>query len=166
MIQHCRRHDDHQEDDAPPEGEKRVKRHKALKRSKSARVIDEDEVILKDETSELIAELQVVDKHVLTICDYARMKATLNDALSIEAYELYSIVYKPSTSLIYLNSKDEKRVMCLTEIVKFYDATLEKVLKERNNQATKSPRAYEKMEIFSEWKTNSIDDEASVIINH
>ncbi|GJT43057.1 hypothetical protein Tco_0951772 [Tanacetum coccineum] len=30
-------HDDHQEDDAPPKGEKRVKRHKAPKRSKSAR---------------------------------------------------------------------------------------------------------------------------------
>ncbi|GJT57877.1 hypothetical protein Tco_0992931 [Tanacetum coccineum] len=30
-------HDDHQEDDAPPEGEKRVKRHKASKSSKSAR---------------------------------------------------------------------------------------------------------------------------------
>nr|GEX80825.1 integrase, catalytic region, zinc finger, CCHC-type, peptidase aspartic, catalytic [Tanacetum cinerariifolium] len=53
-------HDDHQEDDAPPEGEKRVKRHKALKFSKSAReetVIDEDEVIPKDKTLELITEL-------------------------------------------------------------------------------------------------------------
>ncbi|GKD81151.1 hypothetical protein Tco_1347990, partial [Tanacetum coccineum] len=30
-------HDDHQEDDAPPEGEKRVKRHKASKSPKSAR---------------------------------------------------------------------------------------------------------------------------------
>ncbi|GJV25328.1 hypothetical protein Tco_1378023 [Tanacetum coccineum] len=34
---HSQRHDDHQEDDAPPEGEKRVKRHKASKCSKSAR---------------------------------------------------------------------------------------------------------------------------------
>ncbi|GJW36697.1 hypothetical protein Tco_0059617 [Tanacetum coccineum] len=45
----------------------------------------------------------------------------------IEAHELYSIVDKPSTSLIYLNSRDEKRVMYLAEIVKFCDATLEKV---------------------------------------
>nr|GEU81498.1 hypothetical protein [Tanacetum cinerariifolium] len=30
-------HDDHQEDDAPPDGEKRVKRHKASKSSKSAK---------------------------------------------------------------------------------------------------------------------------------
>ncbi|GJU96148.1 hypothetical protein Tco_1320904 [Tanacetum coccineum] len=75
-------HDDHQEDDAPPEGEKRVKRHKALKRSKSARVIDKNEVIPKDETPELITKLQNVDKRVSTIYDYERMRATLNDALS------------------------------------------------------------------------------------
>ncbi|GJY71690.1 hypothetical protein Tco_0475393 [Tanacetum coccineum] len=48
----------------------------------------------------------------------------------IEAHESYSIVDKPSTGLIYLNSEDEKRVMYLTKIVKFCDATLEKVLKE------------------------------------
>nr|GEW78571.1 hypothetical protein [Tanacetum cinerariifolium] len=48
----------------------------------------------------------------------------------IEAYEPYSIVDKPNTGLIYLNIKDEKRVMYLVEIMKFCDATLEKVLKE------------------------------------
>ncbi|GJZ84151.1 hypothetical protein Tco_0649490 [Tanacetum coccineum] len=78
-------HDDHQEDDAPPEGEKRVKRHKTSNSSKSAReetVIDEDEVISKDETPELIIEFQNVDKPVPTIFDRARMEATLNDMLS------------------------------------------------------------------------------------
>ncbi|GJT22559.1 hypothetical protein Tco_0892496 [Tanacetum coccineum] len=50
--------------------------------------------------------------------------------LGIEAFDPYSIVDKPSTSLIYLNSKNEKRVMYLVEIVKFYDATLERVLNE------------------------------------
>ncbi|GJT73839.1 hypothetical protein Tco_1033125 [Tanacetum coccineum] len=39
-------------------------------------------------------------------------------------------VNKPTTSLIYLNNKDEKRVMYLVEIVKFCVATLEKVMKE------------------------------------
>ncbi|GJZ79398.1 hypothetical protein Tco_0644235 [Tanacetum coccineum] len=39
----------------------------------------------------------------------------------IEEYEPYSIVDKPTTGLIYLNSKDEKRVMYLVEIVKFCD---------------------------------------------
>ncbi|GKF98143.1 hypothetical protein Tco_0296926, partial [Tanacetum coccineum] len=37
---------------------------------------------------------------------------------------------KPDSGLIYLNIKEEKRVMNLVEIVKFYDATLERVLKE------------------------------------
>ncbi|GJR19313.1 hypothetical protein Tco_0967840 [Tanacetum coccineum] len=34
---HSQRHDDHQEDDAPPEGEKRVKRRKTSKSPKPAR---------------------------------------------------------------------------------------------------------------------------------
>ncbi|GJT99613.1 hypothetical protein Tco_1109952, partial [Tanacetum coccineum] len=313
------KHDDHQEDDAPPEEEKRVKRHKTSKSSKSARgssskqsdkdsityvskqqqewdawveetVIDEDEVILKDETPKLITEFQNIDKRVPTIFDRARMEATLNDMLSnqfknaeeyayyleqatnfmenqivwesrqedirrpvprpliffgpqrntneppriitdqphgldfmeqiivmrendkpdsfseadfkylnkndiedlyylcqnkklgiesyqvkvnltaptltfpgIEAYEPYSIVDKPNTGLIYLNCKNEKRVMYLVEIVKFFDATLEKVLKKRNNQASKTPRADEEMGIFCKWKTNSTDDEASAV---
>ncbi|GJY23149.1 hypothetical protein Tco_0396807 [Tanacetum coccineum] len=104
-------HDDHQDDDAPPEGEIRVNRHTALKSSKFVRgssskhsakdsttyvsrqqqewdawveetVIDEDEVILEEETPELITELQDDDKRVPTIFGYERMRATLNDALS------------------------------------------------------------------------------------
>ncbi|GKD23330.1 hypothetical protein Tco_1225033 [Tanacetum coccineum] len=87
---HSQRHDYHQDDDAPLEGEKRVKRHKTSKSLKSARgssskqlakhsttyvtkqqqqqqewtaweeetVIDEDEVIPKDETPEMITEFQ------------------------------------------------------------------------------------------------------------
>ncbi|GJY25655.1 hypothetical protein Tco_0400381 [Tanacetum coccineum] len=45
-------------------------------------IIDEDEVILEDETPELITEYQQVDKCVPTIFDRARIEATLNDALS------------------------------------------------------------------------------------
>ncbi|GKC30063.1 hypothetical protein Tco_1037357 [Tanacetum coccineum] len=48
----------------------------------------------------------------------------------IEAYDSYSIVDKPDTGLIFLNNKNEKRVMYLVEIVKFCDATLERFLKE------------------------------------
>ncbi|GJV12859.1 hypothetical protein Tco_1354400 [Tanacetum coccineum] len=47
----------------------------------------------------------------------------------IEARDPYSIVDKPNTVLIYLYSKEEKRVMYLAEIVKFCDATVERVLK-------------------------------------
>ncbi|GJW56544.1 hypothetical protein Tco_0103275 [Tanacetum coccineum] len=42
----------------------------------------------------------------------------------------YTIVYTLDTCLIYLNNKVKKQVMRLVEIVKFYDAMLEKVLKE------------------------------------
>ncbi|GJW34775.1 hypothetical protein Tco_0057695, partial [Tanacetum coccineum] len=50
--------------------------------------------------------------------------------LGIEEHAPYTIVDEPQMGLIYLNSKDEKRVMYLEEIVKFCDATLEKVLNE------------------------------------
>ncbi|GKA68418.1 putative reverse transcriptase domain-containing protein, partial [Tanacetum coccineum] len=50
--------------------------------------------------------------------------------LSIETHEPYSINDTPTTGLIYLNNKDEKQVMYLVVIMKFYDAILENVLKE------------------------------------
>ncbi|GJY33222.1 hypothetical protein Tco_0417691 [Tanacetum coccineum] len=48
----------------------------------------------------------------------------------IKACKPYSIINKPIVSLIYLNNKEEKWIMDLVNIAKFYDATLEKVLKE------------------------------------
>ncbi|GJV41569.1 hypothetical protein Tco_1420009 [Tanacetum coccineum] len=48
----------------------------------------------------------------------------------IKACDPYSIVDEPTLGLIYLNCKEEKRVMDLVKIVKFYDATLEMFLKE------------------------------------
>nr|GEU81614.1 hypothetical protein [Tanacetum cinerariifolium] len=87
---HSQIHDDHQEDDAPPKGEKRVKRHKASKISKSARGSSSKHsvkdsityVIPEDETPRLITELPNVDKYVPTIFDRARIEATLNAMLS------------------------------------------------------------------------------------
>ncbi|GJU74821.1 hypothetical protein Tco_1266226 [Tanacetum coccineum] len=48
----------------------------------------------------------------------------------IEACDPFSIVDKPTTGLIYLNIKNEKRFMDLEKLSKFCNATLEKVLKE------------------------------------
>ncbi|GKD11050.1 putative reverse transcriptase domain-containing protein [Tanacetum coccineum] len=96
------------EDDAPPEGEKRVKRHKNSKSSKSARdaweeetIINEDEVIPEDETPELIIEFQNVDMLVPTIFDRAKMEATLNDMLSnqFRIAEEYAYHLKQATNL-------------------------------------------------------------------
>ncbi|GJW65547.1 putative ribonuclease H-like domain-containing protein [Tanacetum coccineum] len=69
---------------------------------------------------------------------------------SIEAHDPYSIVDKPNTSLIYLNNKEEKRVMYLAEIVKFYDATLERVLKEVKLKIFKS-RPWKKPHLMGEF---------------
>ncbi|GJX00672.1 hypothetical protein Tco_0689206 [Tanacetum coccineum] len=209
-------------------------------------IINEDEVIPEDETLELIAEFQNIDKHVPTFFDHARMETywiteekkyilslykihaeefpepdleeKMNQYTSrikrksgkfqktivtdqqygldfmekilvmranapsltfpgIEEHASYLIVDKPQTSLIYLNRKDEKRVMYLVDIVKFCNAMLEKGLNEVNSimfesqflkrsfQASKSLKANEDMRIFCEWKTSSADDEAFVIIN-
>ncbi|GJX10985.1 hypothetical protein Tco_0200844 [Tanacetum coccineum] len=143
-------------------------------------IIDEDEVIPENETPELITGFQKVDKCVPTIFDRARIEATLNDIVhdfqlgiessqvkvnltaptltfpGIEAHEPYSIIDKPTTSLIYLNNKDKIWVMYLVEIVKFCNATLEKVLKEVKlkifqSEPWKKPPL---IGIFCEWKTN------------
>ncbi|GJU38407.1 hypothetical protein Tco_1191364 [Tanacetum coccineum] len=48
--------------------------------------------------------------------------------LGIKEYEVFSIVYEPVHGIIYKNSKKEKRVMRHSEIHKFCDATLMRVL--------------------------------------
>ncbi|GJZ81191.1 hypothetical protein Tco_0646185, partial [Tanacetum coccineum] len=60
----------------------------------------------------------------------------------IEACDPYSIVDEPSVGLIYLNIKEEKRIIDLVDISKFCDATREKVLKEvklKTEFQTKTP---------------------------
>ncbi|GJQ99365.1 retrovirus-related pol polyprotein from transposon TNT 1-94 [Tanacetum coccineum] len=47
----------------------------------------------------------------------------------IEDHEMFSIIYEPVHGIIYKNSKKEKRVMRHSEIHKFCDATLNRVLK-------------------------------------
>ncbi|GJR64716.1 hypothetical protein Tco_0010781 [Tanacetum coccineum] len=48
--------------------------------------------------------------------------------LGIKEYDVFSIVYEPVHGIIYTNSKKEKRVMRLSEIHKFCDATLRRTL--------------------------------------
>ncbi|GJZ04930.1 hypothetical protein Tco_0538205 [Tanacetum coccineum] len=50
--------------------------------------------------------------------------------MNLQACDPFSIVNKSTTGLIYLNIKNEKIFMDLEELLKFCDATLEKVLKE------------------------------------
>nr|GEX30077.1 hypothetical protein [Tanacetum cinerariifolium] len=46
----------------------------------------------------------------------------------VKKHEMFSIIYEPMHGIIYKNSKKEKRVMRHSEIHKFCDATLNKVL--------------------------------------
>ncbi|GJT98948.1 hypothetical protein Tco_1094466 [Tanacetum coccineum] len=46
----------------------------------------------------------------------------------VEKHKMFSIIYEPVHGIIYKNSKKEKRVMRHSEIHKFCDATLNKVL--------------------------------------
>ncbi|GKD97743.1 hypothetical protein Tco_1381640 [Tanacetum coccineum] len=47
----------------------------------------------------------------------------------IEVCDPFSIMDKPTTGLIYFNSKNEKRFMDLEDLSRFCDATPEKVMK-------------------------------------
>ncbi|GJX54026.1 retrovirus-related pol polyprotein from transposon TNT 1-94 [Tanacetum coccineum] len=55
------------------------------------------------------------------VLDYAKT--------GIEKHKMFSIIYEPLHGIIYKNSKKEKRVMKHSEIHKFCDATLNRVLK-------------------------------------
>ncbi|GJW12381.1 hypothetical protein Tco_1578208 [Tanacetum coccineum] len=185
-------HDEHQDDDAPPEGEKRVKMSKMSKRLKSARdsssknsrkdsttyvskqqsqhqewdaweeenVVDEDEVISEDVTPELIYGNTKEKKYIFSLHKIhteeflePNLEEKLNrwvqkefktfneDArLSIQHWKdsWHKREYKQNQKKVRKNpkdyysnhSKDEKRVVYLEELVKFFDATLEKVLNE------------------------------------
>ncbi|GKD65290.1 hypothetical protein Tco_1307398, partial [Tanacetum coccineum] len=48
--------------------------------------------------------------------------------LGVEKHKMFSIIYEPVHGIIYKNSKKEKRVMRHSEIHKFCDATLNRVL--------------------------------------
>ncbi|GJW53539.1 hypothetical protein Tco_0097624 [Tanacetum coccineum] len=125
---------------APPKGEKRAKRKKTLKSSKSskfARVIDEDEVIHKDTTPELIDEFQNADKHILTIYDYGRMMATLNDMMSNQFKDVKEHAYHLEQTnnymknQIYGNTEERSYILSLHKIhvVSFPEEDLEERLK-------------------------------------
>ncbi|GKC24874.1 hypothetical protein Tco_1027024 [Tanacetum coccineum] len=68
-------------------------------------VIYEDEVIPEDTTPELIDEFQNVDKHILTIYDYARMMATLNDVMSNQFEDTKEYAYHLEQTKNYMENQ-------------------------------------------------------------
>ncbi|GJU85045.1 hypothetical protein Tco_1292591 [Tanacetum coccineum] len=120
-------------------------------------VIDEDEVILEDGTPKLITELQDVDKCVLTIYDYARMKATLNDALSNQFRNTEEYAYHLEQTInfmenqIYGNTEEKKYILLLHKIrtERFPEADLE-----------------EKMNCWVRKEFKTFNEEARLSIQH
>ncbi|GKE46841.1 hypothetical protein Tco_1478099 [Tanacetum coccineum] len=55
----------------------------------------------------------------------------------IEDHEMFSIIYEPVHGIIYKNSKKEKRAMRHSEIYKFCDATLNRVLEDEKAEYLK-----------------------------
>ncbi|GJU35800.1 hypothetical protein Tco_1184154 [Tanacetum coccineum] len=131
-------HDDHQDDDAPPEGKKERKDTRHL----HVQSLQKNKKVNYRETKLMNSLITFIRSHVIgeRVHDFQlgiesyQIKVDLTTPImtfpGIEAHESYSIVDKPTTDLIYLNIKDEKLVMYLVEIVKFCDATLEKLLNE------------------------------------
>ncbi|GJR15433.1 retrovirus-related pol polyprotein from transposon TNT 1-94 [Tanacetum coccineum] len=70
--------------------------------------------------------------------------------LGIEEYEVFSIVYEPMNGIIYKDSKKEKRVMRHSEIHKFCDATLMRVLEGLRSYNNDVTYVYEQRELTSD----------------
>ncbi|GJX18028.1 hypothetical protein Tco_0218860 [Tanacetum coccineum] len=75
-----------------------------------------------------IKHKKVRDDPEKVFSDYRIVEIKIN--LTTPTLTFPSIKDKPTVGLIYLNNKEEKMIMDLVDISKFYDATLEKVLKE------------------------------------
>ncbi|GJZ75177.1 hypothetical protein Tco_0639642 [Tanacetum coccineum] len=100
-----------------------------------------DEAQLENEKLDILSEADfkylnkndIEDMYYLLLnkkVNYCKNKLLNSLITFIRTCDPYYIIDKPTTGLIYLNIKEEKIVMNLVEIVKFYDATLERVLKE------------------------------------
>ncbi|GJY13452.1 hypothetical protein Tco_0382761 [Tanacetum coccineum] len=68
--------------------------------------------------------------------------------LGIKDHEMFSIIYEPVHGIIYKNSKKKKQVMRHSEIHKFCDATLNRMLKEEIEERIKHRRQMRRWEMF------------------
>nr|GEY64637.1 hypothetical protein [Tanacetum cinerariifolium] len=154
--------DEHQGDDAPHEGEKRQQQQQQKDRDAwvDDLIINEDERNMNEPpryqyNKDLFFLKYGNTKEKMYVLSLHKIKINLTAPTlifpGIEKCNPFSIVDKPSTGLIYLNNKNEKRFMDLEDLSKFCDATLEK----RFN-AYKTSRAYEKMGVICKWKTKAL----------
>ncbi|GKA07729.1 hypothetical protein Tco_0686953 [Tanacetum coccineum] len=106
--------------------------HKRRYKLNQRRVRDNPEEYFSNHMITEVVKITTDQQHGLDYMEQSLINLTAPTLTfpGIEVHDPYSIVDKPYTGLIYLNIKEEKKVMYLAEIVKFYDATLERVLKE------------------------------------
>ncbi|GJW86975.1 hypothetical protein Tco_0162315 [Tanacetum coccineum] len=97
-------HDDHQNDDAPPKGEKRAKKAKDVKKLEICKS-DVDKVIPEDDSPELIEKFQNVDKHVPTVYYHEIMEATLKDMTSNQFRNAEEYAYHLEQSTNYMENQ-------------------------------------------------------------
>nr|GEU48419.1 hypothetical protein [Tanacetum cinerariifolium] len=90
-----------------------------------------DKEIAPNDISDLISqEFATYAPKIIEELFKSHMQNTVLNMYPITTRDPYSTIDKPTTGLVYLNNKEEKRVMYLVEIAKFCDATLKIVLKE------------------------------------
>nr|GEV44724.1 hypothetical protein [Tanacetum cinerariifolium] len=70
----------------------------------------------------------IEDMYLLIMNGKVNLTAPIISFLGIEEFKMFSIIYEPMQGIIYKNSKKEKRMMRHSDIHKFCDATLNKVL--------------------------------------
>ncbi|GKA41785.1 hypothetical protein Tco_0734445 [Tanacetum coccineum] len=79
----------------------------------------------------------------------------------IEAHELYSIVDKPTTGLIYLNIKDEKRFWKKPPRLGELDLDIMRAFEREISKRLSHRQQMKRWESFARRKTNLLDDEAT-----
>ncbi|GJU45998.1 hypothetical protein Tco_1203264 [Tanacetum coccineum] len=149
-----RDHDDQPSDDAPLKGEKSAKRQNTSRIYKSARGSSSRKPAKESNTSEDLKRLQpeallfyglqknpneppryLYNKDLF----FLKNKNTKEKKYVLSLYKIHATSFPEEdleekmirwVGLIYLNNKDEKRIIDLVDISKFCDATMEKVLKE------------------------------------
>ncbi|GJV22776.1 hypothetical protein Tco_1375471 [Tanacetum coccineum] len=120
------RDQDDPHDDAHPEGENSAKRKKEILASPHPRKTTP--LVQSCQRDPEAPALSLINQD-LFYQQKVNLTAQTISFLGIEKHKTFSIIYEHVHGIIYKNSKKEKRVMRHSEIHKFCDATLNRVLK-------------------------------------
>nr|GEU79659.1 hypothetical protein [Tanacetum cinerariifolium] len=155
----CKRdHDEHQGDDAPPEGEKSAKRQKASKSSKSARRFSSKQLVKENNTSASECQRQQQDWD-------AWVDDPVVDEDERNLNEPPRYLYNKDIFFLKYGNTEEKRVHEEDSTTWKLRPQDNESIRKRDYKASKTLRADEKMGVICEWKINYVNDEALRITN-